>query len=409
MDVLSKSLFLNTLLEVHELVFDETNRADRRLDELRQMMDVVWDSSSDVIAISVKGMNGSITTMVSSTFSKMYRKKEKRHAETRSNGIGDRKESTNALVFMLDSSDLTGRDMKDELNRSIHDTTKVPTIPATQPQPVEPKAVYSVNFEGMTSLSNPAQYTSKKPLKWTRSTSKHKEEISSMADLILRAWVHEEKEIILMHDLIKVEEVATIIRCEAKVSRLEENSLIVVIRDVSERFRRFEAEKRVISETTARTKDAEANRFTRHEVKNGLLSAIALCESLTESLQNTGNDMAHKSSDSVLSPSSSSELLGLTSRQRNSMASMMLNDVVANRSSTVSKVKASGCLKELDKTLREVLDTVLSEAMARDVIHESYAPKIERVDIEELFSTAAGPLENRNRFPIVTIPSPLPR
>eukprot|EP00978_Attheya_sp_CCMP212_P045892 scaffold365110_cov59-Attheya_sp.AAC.1 len=397
MDVLSKSLFLNTLIEVHELVFDETNRAKRRLDELRQMMDVVWDSSSDVIAISVKGMNGSITTMISSTFS------------TRSNGMGDRKESANTLVFELDYSDFTGRDMKDELNRSIHDTNKVPTIPATQPQPVEPKAVYSVNFEGMTSLSNPAQHTSKKPLKWTRSTYKQKEEISSMADLILRAWVHKEKEIILMHDLIKEQEAATIIRCEAKVSRLEENSLIVVIRDVSERFRRFEAEKRVISETTARTKDAEANRFTRHEVKNGLLSAIGLCDNLRESLQNAGNDMAHKSSDSILAPSSSSDLLGLISRQRNCMASMMLNNVVANRSSTVSKMKASGYLKELDKTLREVLDTVLSEAMARDVIHESYAPKIERVDIEELFSTAAGPLETRNRFPIITIPSPLPR
>ena len=60
---------------------------------------------------------------------------------------------------------------------------------------------------------------------------------------------------------------------------------MIVVRDISERFRRFEAEKKVISETTARLKDAAANRFTRHEVKNGLLAAIGLCDSLNEGVE----------------------------------------------------------------------------------------------------------------------------
>jgi phage terminase small subunit len=56
----------------------------------------------------------------------------------------------------------------------------------------------------------------------------------------------------------------------------------VVVRDVTERYRRFEAERRS-AESLARQQDAQAiNRFTRHEVKNGLLAGIELCDSLHE-------------------------------------------------------------------------------------------------------------------------------
>jgi phage terminase small subunit len=46
-----------------------------------------------------------------------------------------------------------------------------------------------------------------------------------------------------------------------------DNARIVVVRDVTERYRRFEAERRN-AESLARQQDAQAiNRFTRHEVK----------------------------------------------------------------------------------------------------------------------------------------------
>jgi hypothetical protein len=103
------------------------------------------------------------------------------------------------------------------------------------------------------------------------------------------------------------------VQVEAKVTKLGPRRLVIVVRDVTERMARHEAEKRFIAESTARskvitqsssnshvfsrfffvathsllilfhaTKDAAANRFTRHEVKNGLLAAIGLSDGLSE-------------------------------------------------------------------------------------------------------------------------------
>jgi hypothetical protein len=72
--------------------------------------------------------------------------------------------------------------------------------------------------------------------------------------------------------------------CELKVSASMDNARIVVVRDVTERYRRFEAERRNM-ESLARQQDAQAiNRFTRHEV-NGLLVGIELCDSLMNSMR----------------------------------------------------------------------------------------------------------------------------
>jgi hypothetical protein len=49
-------------------MFDEGVCASRRLEELRQMMSVVWECSSDVIVISVRGWDGHVTNMLSLTF-----------------------------------------------------------------------------------------------------------------------------------------------------------------------------------------------------------------------------------------------------------------------------------------------------------------------------------------------------
>ena len=109
-----------------------------------------------------------------------------------------------------------------------------------------------------------------------------------------------------MHDLTKKEGYTREqIQCEANVTRMEENSLIIVVRDISERFRRFEAEKRIVSETTARLKDEAANRFTKHEVKNGLLAAIGLCDSLreataAEAMTITANNAINEKNDSTV-------------------------------------------------------------------------------------------------------------
>ena len=41
-DVLFKSLYMLIIVDVHDNIFDRSARAERRLEELRQMMGVVW-------------------------------------------------------------------------------------------------------------------------------------------------------------------------------------------------------------------------------------------------------------------------------------------------------------------------------------------------------------------------------
>lgn len=56
-------------------------------------------------------------------------------------------------------------------------------------------------------------------------------------------------------------------------------------------------------------------------------------------------------------------------------------------------------LGELDNNLHEVLDTVLAEAMARDVINESYHPRLECIDVVTLLR---GACQHAERFPVST-------
>lgn len=200
-----------------------------------------------------------------------------------------------------------------------------------------------------------------------------------------------------MHDLKRMDgEKPQPIQCEANISVMEENMLVIVVRDISERFRRFEAEKRVISETTARRKDAAANRFTRHEVKNGLLAAIGLCDSLNE-VTGGGVPIELGRQDSL------TDLMSGFGEASASISSL------ENSSRETSDRTRN--IWELGKTLNEILDTVLAEAMARDVIHEVYEPKLEKVNLPKVLSTTMNPSTNKERkrrFPIITYPVPLP-
>ena len=94
-------------------------------------------------------------------------------------------------------------------------------------------------------------------------------------------------------------------------------TMIVTLRDISERVRRFKVEKLAV-EMSEREKHSQTTRFAKHEIKNGLLSAIGQCEAIKEK---------RKSSED--------------------------NDC---------------SLIDLETTLHEVLDTVTSEAMSRDVV-----------------------------------------
>lgn len=322
------------------------------------MMSVVWENSSDVIGLSIQKSTGDVVTLLSPTFLKLYAKNWNFKDLDNTNKEVDETEfllnsnivhSSKGAAFELDAKYFTSNIDLSSGNSNI--------IPSN---------VFEVEF-GSNLHSFDANFSNKDDASSMNSKAS-KEDLVPISELVVKAWQSRNGTNMLLHDLDRVRDnVKETIRCEANITKLEENALVIVVRNISERFHRFEAEKKAVSETTARMKDAAANRFTRHEVKNGLLAAIGICDSLKESV-----------------------FKGVDSQGE--------FDNHGKRS-----------LLELDIILHEILETVLAETMARDVIHEVYAPKQERVSVVELIqNTMNVSASAANRFPVVTEPSPFP-
>jgi hypothetical protein len=101
-ELISKVAYLRLYGEIHELVFDETARAVRRLEELRNLMTVVWENSSDVICICVESSDDKIHAMVSPSFLKLDRNLH----ESGKHQIVHH-ESHTALLFEIENSNET--------------------------------------------------------------------------------------------------------------------------------------------------------------------------------------------------------------------------------------------------------------------------------------------------------------
>jgi hypothetical protein len=56
-DVTSKALYMKWIVDVHFAVFDSQGRTMRQLAELRRLMWVLWNQSSDVIIVSARHGN----------------------------------------------------------------------------------------------------------------------------------------------------------------------------------------------------------------------------------------------------------------------------------------------------------------------------------------------------------------
>ena len=151
---------------------------------------------------------------------------------------------------------------------------------------------------------------------------------------------------------------------EINISKMG-NKLLSVVRNITDRIKRFEAEKELAIQTMARKKDAEANSFIRHEVKNGLFSAQA-------------------------------QILGLKEMYINAMKS---NDVYQQEFHHDILNRYNEVEFELDTTLQ----TILSDAMAKDIINDEYVSKKEKINIIDLLGKIKGDrykwFLNPNDFP----------
>jgi hypothetical protein len=300
-EVLSKHLHILVVEKVFT-AFNEHSQSAHTLERLRHMMGVVWERSSDTIALSIAGAENRIC-MVSPTFFNL--------ANSSLDEVSPTGEPV-ALVFEVPVADM-------EDGKSLG-------------------RVYCVDL-----LDKPVHGKVGEDVKPVPVPSFLSGSIVSLAHLIKDAWEVENGSL-LMHDFVTSSSGTGpgLAHCEVTVNKMESSTMVVVIRDITERAKRFEAEKQLAIESTEREKDSQTNRFTRHEVKNGLLSAIGQCDALKD----MGNVIGGNENSIAVLTSESEHLR--------------------------EAVDLGQCVSELETTLHEVLDTVLSEAMSRDVIHGVY-------------------------------------
>lgn len=206
-EALSKVVYLSVIIEVHTKIFDENQRAFRLLEEMRQMMSVVWDCSSDIVVISVKGWSGNVTSMLSPKC-------------LRYDGI--EKKSMRAIIF-----DQTIVNFSNSGSGHGRDAIKFTNCVCMEYEKGK-KVFFRTAEDYLTVLPS----------------------LNSFAELIVKAWTEAVDEVLILHDLVARDN--DIIQCEANVSKLDSSAMVIVIRDISDRFKRFEAEKQALLELTGK-------------------------------------------------------------------------------------------------------------------------------------------------------------
>ena len=339
-EVLSKIWYLNTLLEAYDNIFDVNQRVGRRLEELRRFMSAIWQSSSDTIIFCVSKSPDHISARISPAFLGLSDLNSKEWNRPDVSVLLDiHPQSGTFTLFGLDLSKPFSRESALYFRRSFK---------ATQ--------VTKYNF---------------------RNPGNHSVEIQNVATLARHV-----ADAIMAQGSAKLDGPHEItfrkgdkrVRCETKISSLEEGCTVFILRDISDRIERFEVEKKLIEEQAIRSKDAETNHFTRHEVKNGILASIGLLDHMRESMKKKLESL--ESNNSGVAQSSPVRGMGPRSSSSGSLTSLAETD--AGVDST---------LEELDSTLHDVLDTILDEVMAREIIYGEYKPRKERIDVQEVLST----------------------
>lgn len=207
-EVLSKHLHILVVESVFS-AFSSGARSRRVLTQLRRVMSVFWERSSDALVLSLQTETTRICLASPTllTFMNM-----------------DNADNKKVLVFELPYSKQTVQ------------------------------TAYIVNMDEMSSRSE-----------WQKdSVSMLPEEnwpfIKSLGGLIDRA--HDEN-VFPNHRLHEFERGDENLHCEATVTSMEAGSVLVVLRDISDRIQRFEAEKKLAVEATEREKDSQTNRFSK--------------------------------------------------------------------------------------------------------------------------------------------------
>lgn len=347
-DVMAKSLYMRHIMDTHKAIFQSEGLAQRQLAELRRLMSALWGSSSDLIVLSIKHELKCLA-LFSPGFNTLLTGQQ-----DRTNQAGKHK----ALVLEYERSNGI-QSFEDFLQQDIKAGNDLGIIRQAYLIDSMDLDFGTIQEASIDEQVDPASF-----------------QVEIAEKLIHEAWGFlndpPKDSALLPSDFVR--EDGSKCNCEMKVLPHAENGMIAVVRDVSERFRRFEAERKAEAEALKRQKESQSQtRFVRHEVKNGLLVGIELIDNLRNALDEIQKAKALESTTdlALATPNGSNENLSNCWRR----------------------------LGELDNNLHEVLDTVLAEAMARDVINEVYHPRMECIDVVTLLR---GACQHAERFPIST-------
>jgi hypothetical protein len=361
-DVIAKAMYIKLIVDVHRMVFDADGRNQRQLEELRRLTTILWDSVTDVIVISVRHADKT-TTMFNPSFQTMVNGGLPPPVGQQSTSvlivesIGNYKTNASpSAAYFTDSAHMLHRDTATTGLFTLPDSNidNRVSLPLEGHLVEEAWGIFSAAWDAKSDSTN------------TRSLIVHR----------MRQVDGEE------------------LSCELKVTASMDNARVVVVRDVTERYHRLEADRRN-AETLARQQYAQAiNRFTRHEVKNGLLAGIELCDSLQNSYSDIDNGLQ-------LTRGTANE--GQGPARSTGEAEHLADSAAPQIPAGVSRI-----IKELDSQLHHTLDTVLAKAMARDIIHEVYEPRLEQVNIKDLVCGYAVDIGHSLVFPVELIPADIP-
>jgi len=413
-DVLAKTIYMKLILDVHLSLFDSDGRAQRQLRELRQLMSILWHSSSDVIVMSVAMGNTCVVggvgdqiysgdqriSMLSQSFFDLIgatslpeslresssvalmlvtkEDGERSHSYQRHHGSAgctvDRDDNHDAAPEILSAHFIDSSEIP--YGGSFHQAI-LASIPANAP--LVRQAAELVQIVQQTSQQQELHEETK-----SESSSTSASWSTSSSSPSARLAVHP-------FQRLSGDEV----RCEVRVSSQDDDSdaVIAVLRDVTERYKRFEAEQRAHAGARQRQLDAQAvNRFTRHEVKNGLLAGIELCDSLRTVFDTAEQALQQQEGPpqmSLVGKAGSGKVQGVGISTTACLSMPILQKEIPRR-----------IVGRMENILHEVLDTVLAEAMARDVIHEVYQPRLERVDVKSILTSTNAGIGTMQRFPL---------
>ncbi len=327
-EVISKIWYLGALFEAYRKVFDEQVRGRRRLEELRSFMSAVWLSSSDVIVFCSKN-GGIVNAKVSPAFINTL--------AGSADALGLDPDDPASLMLEIDAS-------QDVFSVSCMDLDQAITQS-------DISSVQTENLSTRTYRISKAEDINAPEVNLAR-MAKLALDAVTLAPALLDSRINPTK---FVADAGRKGFTATEMSCEVHISLLESRSCVLTLRDISERLHRFQVEKKLVEEVTSRKKDEEANRFTRHEVKNALLAAMGILDHLRDLMQRS-NVLPKRNTEGMIVVSET--------------ASMSFLDIGGDDDSVSPQTKeVEATFNELDATLKDVMDTILDEAMAREVSH----------------------------------------